>query len=851
MKLKSSSDMELKAHASGALAAPNLNLPSALWYPRWLGASAWIEHLPFAFWMMEAAKPQRFVELGTHFGTSYFAFCQAAERLELGCQSWAIDTWKGDEHAGFYGDEIYEKVRSYNDANYSGFSSLIRSTFDDALPYFPDGSIDLLHIDGHHSFDSVRHDFESWLPKLSERAVVLFHDTNVKERHFGVGRFFDSLKRQYPWFDFPHGHGLGVVGVGKVQTPLLQRLFQIGDHSSETQSLRSIFSRLGHACADAASANDLRERNSHLEAEVVRHRNELDSIRIALTGAQELAHSRSGEVGDLSQRLQAAIDQSAAIRGEWAERVTSLIESREEMAKAHQREMVLSEAIAQELRRTLEAATARESSLLDSLTRLETKCDGLVDEISQLKKDASQQMENFKGVEGEMDRLHRMLSEREVTLSTQAETLAFKSQALADVLAEKEWLSRECEETKRQVSELQTQLLNRDDKIDAQERALVCVSESLALEHAEKIALSEQLSQATNRSEEQRAALMVERDDKFAAQDAMLQSLSNALENAQAHHEALSGELEHSRRHSATLEQERDALQANVDERLYELTQTAKLLLERDDKIAAQEAALYSQVNALNVAQAQHGALSEELEHSRRHSAALERERDALQANVDERFRELAQIAKMIIERDDKIAALEESLQSQASALEAAKSQHGALSEELEHSRRHSLALEQHSDALQANVDERFRELAHLAQIFMHKDMAIEDSRAAAAKMKASASWRVTKPLRWFGNTFGSGAKEKKRLRRQCALISQSGLFDAAWYSSTYPDVVQSGIDPVEHYLRHGAREGRNPSPRFHTQNYLRRYPDVAKATPPLNPLLHYVLHGKKEGRFA
>ncbi|MEI7773792.1 MAG: hypothetical protein WCK17_03375, partial [Verrucomicrobiota bacterium] len=338
-----------------------------------------------------------------------------------------------------------------------------------------------------------------------------------------------------------------------------------------------------------------------------------------------------------------------------------------------------------------------------------------------------------------------------------------------------------------------------------------------------------------------------------------LQSQAAALEAAQAQHGALSEELEHSRRHSAALERERDALQANVNERFHELTQTTKLLLERDDKIAAQDAALQSQAAALEAAQTQHGALSEELEHSRRHSAerttSLERQRDALQANVDERFRELAQIAKMIIERDDKIAAQDATLQSQAAALEAAQAQHGALSEELEHSRRHSAeritSLERQRDALQANVDERFRELAQLAQILMSKDVSIEDSRAACAKMKASVSWKLTRPIRWLGRSFGSGAKEKKRIKRQCSMIEQSGMFDVAWYKNTYPDVAQSGLNPIEHYLRHGSREGRNPSPRFNTQNYLRRYPDVAKEIPPINPLLHYVLHGKKEGRFA
>jgi hypothetical protein len=222
---------------------------------------------------------------------------------------------------------------------------------------------------------------------------------------------------------------------------------------------------------------------------------------------------------------------------------------------------------------------------------------------------------------------------------------------------------------------------------------------------------------------------------------------------------------------------------------------------------------------------------------------------------VDDRFRELALTAGMIIERDGKIAEQEEELRTQSAALEAALARNRGLSEELEQTRRSSaeqiMGLERQRDALQANVNERFRELAHMAQIFIHKDLAIEEGRATAAKMKSSVSWRVTKPLRWMSGVFGTAAKEKKRMRRQCSQLEESGLFDAAWYVSTYPDVAESGIDPAEHYLRHGAKEGRNPGPRFNTQNYLRRYPDVAKAVPPINPLLHYVLHGKKEGRFA
>jgi glycosyltransferase involved in cell wall biosynthesis/predicted SAM-dependent methyltransferase len=215
--------------------------PSMFWTPDYADLpSAWLEHGPFAFWLVDILKPKKFVELGTHYGFSYFCFCQAVEKLGRSTSCTAIDTWKGDEHAGRYDDSVFESVVSLNQ-RYKNFSNLVRSTFDAALEGFSSKSIDLLHIDGSHFYRDVKHDYESWLPKLTENAIVIFHDTAVRENDFGVWKFFDELKSQHACYEFTHGYGLGIVSIGEIPTPL-KKLF-----SSNIAETRETFLSLGAA----------------------------------------------------------------------------------------------------------------------------------------------------------------------------------------------------------------------------------------------------------------------------------------------------------------------------------------------------------------------------------------------------------------------------------------------------------------------------------------------------------------------------------------------------------------------------------------------------------------------------
>ena len=78
-------------------------------------------------------------------------------------------------------------------------------------------------------------------------------------------------------------------------------------------------------------------------------------------------------------------------------------------------------------------------------------------------------------------------------------------------------------------------------------------------------------------------------------------------------------------------------------------------------------------------------------------------------------------------------------------------------------------------------------------------------------------------------------------------LVANSGFFDVEWYLKNNPDVSNTNIDPLTHFLKYGAVENRNPHPLFSVSSYLKENPDVASAD--INPLLHYVKCGIKEGR--
>ena len=76
------------------------------------GIGNWSGHLPFAGDLVPALRPHCLVELGTHFGESYFGFCQAIAEHQIPCTAYAVDSWRGEALAGFFSESFYADVQA-------------------------------------------------------------------------------------------------------------------------------------------------------------------------------------------------------------------------------------------------------------------------------------------------------------------------------------------------------------------------------------------------------------------------------------------------------------------------------------------------------------------------------------------------------------------------------------------------------------------------------------------------------------------------------------------------------------------------------------------------------------------
>ena len=261
--------------------------PSYSFEPRYLtGKSAWTGHIPFAYDLVRVLRPSLLVELGTWNGDSFFAFCQSVADFSLSTRCYAVDHWKGDDQAGQSSDAQFARVQAYCSANYPLFAYLMRTDFASASSEFNDETIDLLHIDGMHTYEAVSADFIGWLPKVRPGGVILFHDICVRSSedhpHFGVWKLWDELKPRHRTFEFRHEYGLGILL--KNENPQVENWL----HAATQTPLSAYYAQRGIDLVAIAAGANYREQK---ELFVTQLQSERDALRDRIaTLEKEIEH---------------------------------------------------------------------------------------------------------------------------------------------------------------------------------------------------------------------------------------------------------------------------------------------------------------------------------------------------------------------------------------------------------------------------------------------------------------------------------------------------------------------------------------------------------------------------------
>jgi len=312
-----------------------------------------------------------------------------------------------------------------------------------------------------------------------------------------------------------------------------------------------------------------------------------------------------------------------------------------------------------------------------------------------------------------------------------------------------------------------------------------------------------------HRAREREAA---EASRKLAAVEAQVEAVAAAADQKQRQHDAetaaLSSSLADAERTCSALESELDALRGE--------------LTSRDQRVEEMQV-------ELDVREQRLQEVASELDEARR---AAEEAISAKNMELAERSGEIAALTRLLVLKEHAIEQAELERRALTLGIDKHKARIRTLEKQVAEARKQAAATQHSLTTVQGQL--------------AAEQAALQQATEELARLRASASWRMTAPLRKIGGATRRTPRDNGT-DGDLALVRGTELFDVAWYLASNPDVAAAGIDPAEHYLRHGAYEGRDPSPRFASRHYLDTYPDVAAVG--MNPLVHYLRHGRAEGR--
>ena len=689
---------------------------------RYLGDS-WCMHLPFAYDLMRELEPRVFVELGVKEGESYFSFCQSAAENKINVRCYGIDSWQGDIQTGALNPEIQREVTEYN-WRYSSFSELKMMLFAEALAEFPDASIDLLHIDGTHTYAEVKGDFESWLPKLTPRGIILFHDVIPRDGGFGVWKLWEEIAREGNSFLFEFGYGLGVwkkQPLAPDDPPFIRRLLRATN--ADRQDLNAYYA---NAAVALALWHNLQKQSDGVN-EAARLRSEAEERSNQVAHFQRETEEKAKHLALLQDELKEKLEQVAHFQGEAEEKAKHLVLLQGELKEKSER-MAHFQSEAEEKTRRIVLLQGELEKNSQQMAIFQEEARERSRQLAAFEAQAEQRS-------GQIAQLQRDLEER----SAQIALFRRESDEQSEL---PERLKNELRATSERLAR------TKDELLDARWEALTLRGTLLRKSDSAE-APSARILELENRAE----AVASERDHLRA----MLVSLQNDLEQERLSAQAIQGELAAAQQRFAA---------------------------------AAKQAELVARPSILQNIDRIHGP--------------------PLVWRIAQGLGLLKLAAPGVPRTASERRTLARELKGDLREIQKALSSATIAPEDAALCLKGLLRLRKRTGKILDSLT--------LRALFAAKEPVARPEQSAPPLAETSSS-------------------------EPPATV----LFDAQWYLEQNPDVAAAGFDPLEHYLKWGAHENRDPNPLFHASWYLAKNADVAGSG--LSPLEHYYEWGAQEGR--
>jgi predicted O-methyltransferase YrrM len=165
--------------------------------------TAWGGHKAFASWLVNYLQPKTIVELGVDYG--YSLFCLAEPRIG---KVYGFDLF--DAGQGYSsGSDTYDVVMEFKQKHNYDNVEVIKGDYTESVKTWSE-PIQILHIDGDHSYEGCKRDFDSWSTLVEAGGIILMHDVKSQSWSGSVGKVFDEIEG-WSKGHFNESEGLGIL----------------------------------------------------------------------------------------------------------------------------------------------------------------------------------------------------------------------------------------------------------------------------------------------------------------------------------------------------------------------------------------------------------------------------------------------------------------------------------------------------------------------------------------------------------------------------------------------------------------------------------------------------------------